>query len=107
MPVKSERNLDDLALIFEHFVRDNGNGDVHASNFRGCLTEDTTFDNGIKIGIVWAYVHSALKYLQISGKLTDGKLEEVAVAIDKLFYNRSFQGVVDALNYLADKCIAV
>lgn len=100
--VNSKRGLDDLALMYEHLVKDNGNSDVLAASFRGISTEDETFLNGIRIGIVYGYVHSAIKHLIESDKLSIEKKDCAQQALDALLKERSFQSIVDAVNILAD-----
>ena len=103
--LKTKRTLDELALTFEHFVNDNGNKDVHADLFRHCLTDDETFDNAFRLGMVYGYIHSALKMLIEKKELPKDRLEVAVTANDYLESNRSYQGIVDTLNKLMDSHI--
>ena len=105
MSVNTKRDLGDLALMYEHFVKDNGYKNAHADNFRSCRTDNTlceTCENGIRIGIVWAYLNTAVHNLQEKGTLSVEKQNVVEKAVETLTTNRSFQGIVDVLNDLAD-----
>ena len=102
---KTNRSLDELALTFEHFVNDNGNNDVHADLFRHCITDDESFDNAFRLGMVYGYIHSALKRLIEKKALPKGKLEIAEEACNHLLDNRSYQSIIDTLNKLMDSYI--
>ena len=98
--VKSERDLDELSLAFEHLVNDNCNEDVHADLFRGCLTDNNSPEIQFRLGMVFAYIHTALKQLDLKEDLGSQKKDVVKSILDKMLTDRSYQLVVDALNEL-------
>lgn len=104
--VESERDLDELALVFEHFVRKYGNKDVHASIFRACGTKDFSFENGFRLGMVHGYLHSALKMLLNDQTLNEERIKHAKEALEKLLEERSYQNIVDSLNLIEDYFLA-
>lgn len=104
MSINSNRDLNRLALAFEHLVQDYGNKTVRADTFRACSTEDDTFANGIRIGATYAYTDTALQQM-LEKSNTGNNLKVIEKAVEILSEERSFQSVVNALNYLLDKKI--
>lgn len=110
MGVYTERDLEELALLYEHFTHENGNKDAHASNLRACLTDDTSFENGIQIGIAIGTILAALRYwLDHSHEMHEDerKIKIVEKIKDGFFGDFTYQGLVDALNNLADNKIVL
>ena len=72
---------------------------------RHCLTDDESFDNAFRLGMVYGYIHSALKMLIEKKELPKDRLEVAVTATENLKNNRSYQGIVDTLNKLMDSHI--
>ena len=111
MSVSTEKSSEELALNYEHFVNDNGNNDVCASEFRGCLSDDDSFKNGVHIGIVCGHFHSAMKY-KIDHLPSDGaKRKILKEIIDDLMVDEYvdaagvYEKIVKALNILEDNSL--
>ena len=104
MDNKVNRDFDSLALAFEHLVQDYGNKTVKADTFRACSTTDNSFENGLKIGATYAYTDTALQQM-LRQKHGCPYQEKIENAIEILFEERTFQSVVNVLNYLMDNNI--
>jgi len=106
--MNTDRSFEDLALLYEHFLNENGNRDAHASDFRGCLPEDYSFENGKRIGFVLGQLHAALRYWLDH---THGNAEETKIVKelndDIMASHATYQSITEALDILAEKHFAL
>ena len=92
-------------MAFEHLIQDNLHVFIRADTFRNCKPNDKSFENGVRIGVTYAYTESAICQMLQQKHGNEKRTEVIKNSLEILLKERSLQSVENALNYLLDNKI--